>query len=207
MFVERYSDGAISAAYVEEQYPGQVWLPASDGALQSFLADHPRLGRDSKGRTCLLPAPIHRPLRERRAAKARPQRRHHVINATPTKTDRPAPEPKTDRPAHEKASRMAQFGHSLAMRFISALYEQVQVEPLPWRYIGDTAEWAGIRRHNEFDLALESAVAENWLIVEEGRSVKLTFAGARTALRMLVHTSNATALAAAAHSTPPMANP
>jgi hypothetical protein len=49
MFVE-FSDGRISAAYVEEQYPGQKWLPAADEGLRDFLADLPRLGKDAKGR-------------------------------------------------------------------------------------------------------------------------------------------------------------
>jgi hypothetical protein len=194
MFVERRSDGPVSAAYIEEQYPGQLWLPASDEALQSFLSDKPRLGRDSKGRTCLLPAPLPKPLSVRRASKTRPpKRRHHVINAAQTKADRPGHEQKTERPVHEQMSRMAQLSHILAMRYITALYEHVQFEPLPWRYIGDTAEWAGIRRHSEFQLALERATAEKLLIVEEGRLVKLTFAGARTALRLLTRTGNASA--------------
>lgn len=203
MFVERHSDGPVSAAYVEEQYPGQTWLPASDEALQSFLADHPRLGRDSRGRTCLLakPQPV------RRAAKTRPpQRRPKVIKEAQAKPDRPANERKADRPAHDRTARLALLSYDLAVRFITALYEQARLEPLPWRYIADTAESAGIRRYSEFEVALERATAENLLIVEEGRSVKLTFAGARTALRLLTRTGNATRPAARAHSTPPMTN-
>lgn len=205
MFVERRSDGPVSAVYVEQQYPGQAWLPASDEALQSFLADQPRLGRDSKGRTCLLPAPRPKPLPVKRVCKmSPPQRRHQVINAAPAKADRPGHEQKTDRPAHDRTARNALLGHDLAMRFITAVYEHAQFESLPWRYIGDTAEWAGIRRLSEFELALERAISENLLIVEDGRSVKLTFAGARTALRLLTRTGNATKPAALAHSTSPM---
>jgi hypothetical protein len=205
MFVERRSDGPVSAAYIEEQYPGQTWLPASDEALQSFLADQPRLGRDSKGRTCLLPAARPKPLRMEGARKTSPpQRRHHVINAAPAKADRPGHEQKTVRPAHDRMARMALLSHDLATRFITALYEHAQFEPLPWRYIADVAESAGIRRLSEFEAALERATSENLLVVEEGRSVKLTFAGARTALRLLTRTGNLTKPAAPAHSTPSM---
>ena len=55
MFVEFSSDGRISAAYVEQQYPDQKWVPPSNEALQAFLGDAPKLGKDAKGRTCLLP--------------------------------------------------------------------------------------------------------------------------------------------------------
>jgi hypothetical protein len=205
MFVELRSDGAVSAAYLEEQYPGQAWLPASAEAMESFLMAQPRLGRDSRGRTCLLLS-MHGPLPERRSSLAALPRRHRVIDAAPTEADLPRPEPKADRPepgthrrVHEQTSRLAQLGPGLAIRFICALYDQVQVEPLPWRYIADIAEEACIRRHDEFDLALERAAAEGWLIVEEGRSVKLTFAGARTVLRLRTPTSNAAALTAASH--------
>ena len=37
MFVEYSSDGQISAAYVEQQYPDQKWVPRSSEALQAFL--------------------------------------------------------------------------------------------------------------------------------------------------------------------------
>jgi len=58
MFVEISSEGQISAVYVEQQYPDQKWVPPSSEALQAFLGDAPKLGKDAKGRTCLLPAPI-----------------------------------------------------------------------------------------------------------------------------------------------------
>jgi hypothetical protein len=58
MFVECSSGGQISAAYVEQQYPDQKWVPPSNEALQAFLGDAPKLGKDAKGRACLLPAPM-----------------------------------------------------------------------------------------------------------------------------------------------------
>ena len=58
MFVEYSSDGRISAAYVEQQYPDQKWVPPSNEALEAFLGAAPKLGKDGKGRTCLLPAPV-----------------------------------------------------------------------------------------------------------------------------------------------------
>ena len=61
-------DGQISAAYVEQQYPDQKWVPPSNEALQAFLGDAPKLGKDAKGRTCLRPAPI-RPLPKPRPPK------------------------------------------------------------------------------------------------------------------------------------------
>ena len=48
MFVEFSSDGRISAAYVEQQYPDQKWVPPSNEALQAFLGDAPKLGKDAK---------------------------------------------------------------------------------------------------------------------------------------------------------------
>ena len=56
MFIEYGSDGWIAAAYLEEQYPGQKWVPVSDDKLQGFLAAAPRLTKDDKGRRCLRPA-------------------------------------------------------------------------------------------------------------------------------------------------------
>jgi hypothetical protein len=41
MFVEYSSDGQISAAYVEQQYPDQKWVPRSNEAFQAFLDDTP----------------------------------------------------------------------------------------------------------------------------------------------------------------------
>ena len=57
MFVEWSSDGQISAVYVEQQYPDQKWVPPSNEALQAFLGEAPKLGKDAKGGTCLRPAP------------------------------------------------------------------------------------------------------------------------------------------------------
>src|ERR1044072_3184503 len=103
MFIEVSPDGQISAAYVEQQYPDQKWVPPSNEALQAFLGDAPKLGKDAKGRTCLLPAPI--------------------LPLT-------APRPPTGLQAQMKrASRvcgqssMAKVDYSLAMRFTIALYE------------------------------------------------------------------------------------
>ena len=39
MFVEYSSDGQIVAAYVEQQYPDQNWVPPSNETLQAFLAE------------------------------------------------------------------------------------------------------------------------------------------------------------------------
>ena len=52
MFVEFSPSGWILAAYVEQQYPNQKWVPPSNEALQYFLSATPRLGKDAKGRTC-----------------------------------------------------------------------------------------------------------------------------------------------------------
>ena len=62
MFVECSPSGWILAAYVEQQYPNQKWVPPSNEALQYFLSTAPRLGKDAKGRTCLLPdrSPVRR---------------------------------------------------------------------------------------------------------------------------------------------------
>ena len=69
MFVEWSSDGQISAAYVEQQYPDQKWVPPSNEALQAFLGDAPKLGKDARGGSCLHPAPI-RPLPKPRPPKS-----------------------------------------------------------------------------------------------------------------------------------------
>jgi len=73
----------------------------------------------------------------------------------------------------------------MAMRFTSALYEDTQHEPMSWRWLGDTARRAGIRHDEQFKQAFEAAVAAGWLIVQEGNSVKLTFAGIRAVRRFL----------------------
>ena len=166
MFVEWSSDGQISAAYVEQQYPAQKWVPPSNEALQAFLGDAPKLGKDARGRTCLRPAPI-RPL-----PKPRP--------------------PKSPQAQMKRASRVsgqfspAKVDYSVAMRFTAALYEDTQHEPMPWKWLGDTAKRAGIRHDDQFKRAFEVAEAAGWLIVQDGNSVKLTFAGIRAVRRSLV---------------------
>jgi hypothetical protein len=69
----------------------------------------------------------------------------------------------------------------MAMRFTAALYEDTQHEPMPWRWLGDTAKRAGIQHDDQFKRAFEVAEAAGWLIVHDGNSVKLTFAGIRSA--------------------------
>ncbi len=41
MFVVRSEGGRVAAAYLDEQFPGQEWLPIDSGALQAFLAAAP----------------------------------------------------------------------------------------------------------------------------------------------------------------------
>jgi hypothetical protein len=65
----------------------------------------------------------------------------------------------------------------MALRFAFALYEDTQREPMPWRWLGDTAKRAGIQRDDQFKRAFEVAEAAGWLIMHDGNSVKLTFAG------------------------------
>ena len=38
MFVVRSEGGRLAAAYLDEQFPGQEWLPIDSGLLQAFLA-------------------------------------------------------------------------------------------------------------------------------------------------------------------------
>jgi hypothetical protein len=165
MFVEWSSDGQISAAYVEQQYPDQKWVPPSNEALQAFLGDAPKLGKDARGGTCLRPAPI-RPL-----PKPRP--------------------PKSPEAQMKRASRVcgqsspAKVDYAMAMRFTAALYEDTQHEPMPWRWLGDTAKRAGIQHDDQFKRAFEVAETAGWLIVHDGNSVKLTFAGIRAVRRFL----------------------
>ena len=170
MFVECSSDGQISAAYVEQQYPDQKWVPPSSEALRAFLGDAPKLGKDAKGRTCLLPAPI-LPLPKPRSPKA-PQtqikRASRVCGQSST----------------------AKEDHSMALRFTVALYEDTQHEPMPWRWLGDTAKRAGIQHDDQFKRAFEVAEAAGWLVVHDGNSVKLTFAGIRAVRRSLVSAEN-----------------
>jgi hypothetical protein len=44
MYVER-NGSRILAAYLDEQFPGQEWLPIESRALQVFLATAPSVGR------------------------------------------------------------------------------------------------------------------------------------------------------------------
>ena len=167
MFVECSSDGQISAVYVEQQYPNQEWVPPSNEALHAFLGDAPKLGKDAKGRTCLLPAPI-----------------------PPLPKPRPLKGPK--KAELKRASRVcgqsspAKVDYSMAMRFTSALYDDTQHEPMPWRWLGDTAKRAGIQHDDQFKRAFEVAEAAGWLIVHDGNAVKLTFAGIRAIRRLLI---------------------
>lgn len=171
MFIESDLSGRISAAYVEEQYPGQKWLPASDEGLRDFLVKLPKLGKDSKGRTCLLPT----------AARSLPEEHAPKVEATTPPASRVC----------GRMSSMAQVSHSLTMRFTAALYEETQHEPLPWRWIGDTAQRAGIRHHGQFELALANAKSAGLLIVDDGRSVTLTSLGIRAARGKLKSEGNA----------------
>lgn len=171
MFIECSSDGQISAAYVEQQYPDQKWVPPSNEALQAFLGDAPKLGKDAKGRTCLVPAPT-----------------------LPVPKPRP---PKGPEAQKKRASRvcgqssMAKVDYSMAMRFTFALYEDTQHEPLPWRWIGDTAKRAGIQHDDQFKRALEVAEAAGLLVVRDGHSVTLTPAGIRVVRRLSVSAEDA----------------
>ena len=165
MFVECKSDGQISAAYVEQQYPDLKWVPPSNEALQAFLGEAPRLGKDAKGRTCLLAAPIPSVPKPRppRAPKTQVKRASRVCGQSSTD--------KVD--------------FSMAMRFTFALYEDAQHEPMPWRWIGDTAKRAGIQHDDQLKRALEVAEAAGLLIVHDGNSVTLTLTGIRVARRLL----------------------
>jgi hypothetical protein len=50
MFVVRSEGGRVAAAYLDEQFPGQEWLPIDSGLLQAFLAAVPRsFPRRSRG--------------------------------------------------------------------------------------------------------------------------------------------------------------
>ena len=44
MYIER-NGSRILAAYLDEQFPGQEWLPIESRALQVFLATAPSVGR------------------------------------------------------------------------------------------------------------------------------------------------------------------
>jgi hypothetical protein len=41
MFVVRSEGGRVAAAYLDEQFPGQEWVPIDSGPLQAFLAAAP----------------------------------------------------------------------------------------------------------------------------------------------------------------------
>jgi len=47
MFVVRSEGGRVAAAYLDEQFPGQEWLPIDSGSLQAFLAAAPRSRRSA----------------------------------------------------------------------------------------------------------------------------------------------------------------
>ena len=165
MFIEVSPDGQISAAYVEQQYPDQKWMPPSNEALQAFLGDAPKLGKDAKGRTCLLPSPT-------------------LPLTTPLPRTGPQAQMKRTGRVRGHAS-MAKVDYSLAMRFTMALYEDSQHEPMPWRWIGDTAERAGMQHSEQFERALEVAEAAGLLTVRNGHSVGLTLAGIRAVRRLV----------------------
>jgi hypothetical protein len=73
----------------------------------------------------------------------------------------------------------------MAMRFTAALYEDTQHEPMPWKWLGNTAKRARLQHDDQFKRAFEVAEAAGWLIVHDGNSVKLTFAGIRAVRRFL----------------------
>jgi len=50
MYIEFGAGGRILAAYLEQQYPGQRWLPIDSRALQTFLATAPTVAKDALGR-------------------------------------------------------------------------------------------------------------------------------------------------------------
>jgi hypothetical protein len=50
MYIERGAGGRILAAYLDQQYLGQAWLPIDSRALQAFLAAAPTVGKDVLGR-------------------------------------------------------------------------------------------------------------------------------------------------------------
>jgi hypothetical protein len=50
MYIERGAGGRILAAYLDQQYLGQAWLPIDSRSLQAFLAAAPTAGKDVLGR-------------------------------------------------------------------------------------------------------------------------------------------------------------
>jgi hypothetical protein len=49
MFVVLSEGGRVAAAYLDQQFPGQEWLPIDSGELQAFLAAAPRCSRRGPG--------------------------------------------------------------------------------------------------------------------------------------------------------------
>jgi hypothetical protein len=49
MYIELGAGGRILAAYVDQQYPGQKWLPIDSHPLQAFLAAAPTVAKDPMG--------------------------------------------------------------------------------------------------------------------------------------------------------------
>lgn len=45
MFIVRSEGGRVSAAWLDQQFPGQEWLPIDSGSLQAFLAAAPTARR------------------------------------------------------------------------------------------------------------------------------------------------------------------
>jgi hypothetical protein len=50
MFVVRSGLGRITAAYLDEQFPGQEWLPIDSRSLQTLLASAPTVAKVATGR-------------------------------------------------------------------------------------------------------------------------------------------------------------
>lgn len=50
MYIERGAGGRILAAYLDQQYLGQAWLPIDSRSLQALLAAAPTVGKDVLGR-------------------------------------------------------------------------------------------------------------------------------------------------------------
>jgi hypothetical protein len=49
MYVEFAAGGRILAAYLDQQYLDQRWLPIESRALQAYLAAMPTVARDAMG--------------------------------------------------------------------------------------------------------------------------------------------------------------
>ena len=47
MYIEFGAGGRILAAYLDQQYPGQRWLPIDSRTLQAYLAAMPTVARDA----------------------------------------------------------------------------------------------------------------------------------------------------------------